>query len=786
MNKVQKPYFKSISELEATLGTSAAFGLDEKRAKLRYEPQHANGFFYTDTRNFTKRIIEMLSDPILIMLFIMVIISAIFGSTVMSIISGIFLLLGVRAALFAYTKARKIIVSNAGRARPRVTVIRSGKKLNIDSGKVVVGDLICVVPGDILPCDARIVKSDRLKTRNFIGEGDYIEVEPDALTDYTSEQDDIYGYKNMLFAGSIVTNGTATAIVTAIGVDTYVGEKFGGIKIGDASAQPETLKKLRKFTKIYELAALAAVLVFTVIGVFSYGVNNLLFTFMLTLSVAVSALGEMFNILCILIIAGNVRNAAINVKNNDAAILKSYDNIENIAKTDTLFLVGDKTITDGVNRVVSVFTAGKSLMPDNFGEPTIKRAARYYAILSRYSDTTNDCDIEFSEFAAKSLKINGTNDVKFVSRTQNDGIISVSVNEKGILNEISVTSDVSIIENCEGFGLDLGTSVFATNEKKRLLDFCREAVGRGGKIRIITTKKNNGKLVFEGVFVFRKLVSRSVSECVAKLKTAGVETVLFLKNGGLSEVSEAALAGISIGRSDTLSKKDFEESDEDISACIGKYRVYLGFDAEFISKLVAEYKNTGRTVTVFSDDAYGYKSFYKADVSATANDSGQIIRSAADFIVDKSSVKGGGVNGIFKMIAHSRQILLSLKKAFVYLLCTQSMRLIYVVLPLIFGASLLTPEELLFSSLVFDIFAVMSLAFIKPKYEMSSAFEPINITSPRKLLRTEFIISVIASVFVVATSLILIFAADVNIGIPAFILLILSQAGIYSLLVFKK
>ena len=69
---------------------------------------------------------------------------------------------------------------------------------------------------------------------------------------------------------------------------------------------------------------------------------------------------------------------------------------------------------------------------------------------------------------------------------------------------------------------------------------------------------------------------------------------------------------------------------------------------------------------------------------------------------------------------------------------------------------------------------------------MQSAFAPIDITSPKKLLRTEFIISVIASAFVVATSLILTFAADVNIGIPAFILLILSQAGIYSLLVFKK
>ena len=786
MNKVQKPYSKSIKELEATLGTSAAFGLEEKRARLRYEPQNANGFFFIGTSNYAKRIIETLSDPMLIMLLIMVVVSAIFGSAVMSILSGVFLFFGVRSVLLAYTKARRIVVRVSHGARPRATVIRSGKKAVIDSGKVVVGDLLVVQPGDIVPCDARIVSSERLKVRIFAGNDKYIEAEPNGEISYVEEIPNSLGYENMLYAGSLVTNGTATAIVTAIGEGTYAGENFGGVKIGDASSPSETLKKLRKFTKIYELAALAAVLVFTVIGVFTYGVDNILFTFMLTLSTAVSALGEMLNILCRVLIAGNVKTAAENGKNNDAAILKSYDKIEKIAGTDALFLVGDKTITDGVRRVISVYTAGKALMPDNFAGTDMRRAAEYYATFSHFSGSKDECDVAFAEFAEKSLKIDleKLNKRFEISRkNETEGSVVVLPLDIGGSCEISVTDDISTVDKCESFGLDSGTSVFAANEKKKLLDFCIEAVGRGGKMRILTTKRNNGKLVFEGAFVFRKLVSRSVSDRVAKLKNAGVETLLFLQNGGISEVSEAALAGISQGRSDVLSANDF---DGDISACVGRYRVYLGFDADFIGKLAAEYKSAGKTVSVFSENSYGYKSFLEADVSVTANNSSQILRSASDVLVDKCSVKGGGINGVFKIVSSARVMLTSMKRALIYLICSQIMRLIYVVPPLLLGVTLLTPEEILFSSLVLDIAAVISFVFIKPKNEMQGPFNMVDFSFPYKFCRTEMIISAIAAAFVVVTSLVLNFAAGVNFGIPAFILLVLSQAGIYSWLVFKK
>lgn len=785
MNKVQKPYLKSIKELEATLDTSAAFGLDEKRAKLRYEPRNANRFFFIGTSNYTRRIIETLSDPMLIMLLVMVVISAIFGSAVMSVLSGVFLFLGLRSTLLLYTKARTVVVKVSQGARPRATVIRSGKKTAVDSAKLVVGDLIIVNPGDIVPCDARIVRSEGLKVRVFAGTEGYIEAEPDC-TEYSEELENELEYRNMLYAGSIVVNGAATAIVTAIGEGTYAGEKFGGVKIGDASAETDALTKLRKFTRIYELAALAAVLGFTVIGVFTYGVNDILFTFMLTLSTTVSALGEMLNILCRVIIAGNVKNAATNGKNNDAAILKSYDKIEKIAKTDALFLVGDKTITDGKRRVVSAYTAGKNLLPANFSEPEMRRAAEYYAILSDFSESGDECDAGFSEFSAKTLKIDAEKlkkGIDFLSKTAVGDKVSVLVKNNGIVTEISATSDINIIENCEGFGLDAGMTVFSSGEKKRLLDFCADAVGRGGKLRIITTKKGGGKLIFEGVFVFRKLVSRSVSDCVSRLAAAGVETLLFLREGGISEVSEAALAGISQGRSDVLSAADF---DGDVSSCVGRFRVFLGFDAGFIGELAAEYKKIGKTVTVFSENPYGYKSFLEADVSATANNSGQILRSAADILVDKCSVKGGGVNGIFKMISHARRMVLSMKNAVIYLICSHIMRLVYVVLPLVFGVKLLLPEEVLFSSLVLDIAAVISFAFIKPKNEMRSSFGAIDFSLPFRFCLREMIISAVAAAFVVVTSLILNFAAGVNLGIPAFILLILSQGGIYSWLVFKK
>jgi Ca2+-transporting ATPase len=102
----------------------------------------------------------------------------------------------------------------------RVKVLRDGKKEVIHKSEVVVGDIVFLETGDMVPADGRILKSVELKVREdmLTGESDDVRKEECTVSsDHLAEQ------KNMLFGGTLIALGTATMVVTAIGDHTEMG-----------------------------------------------------------------------------------------------------------------------------------------------------------------------------------------------------------------------------------------------------------------------------------------------------------------------------------------------------------------------------------------------------------------------------------------------------------------------------------------------------------------------------------------------------------------------------------
>ncbi|KAB5542757.1 calcium-transporting ATPase [Coniochaeta sp. 2T2.1] len=110
-------------------------------------------------------------------------------------------------------------------ASPTCQVIRDdGRIQEIKSEDVVVGDLINLSAGDIVPADARLVDSLSLSVdeANLTGESLPISKHADACL---AARDVSLGDRiNMLYATTAVTRGRATALVTSIGMDTEVGK----------------------------------------------------------------------------------------------------------------------------------------------------------------------------------------------------------------------------------------------------------------------------------------------------------------------------------------------------------------------------------------------------------------------------------------------------------------------------------------------------------------------------------------------------------------------------------
>ena len=141
-----------------------------------------------------------------------------------------------------------------------VEVLRNNKAISIDSSLLVPGDIITLGEGEKIPADARLLKSSglRIDESQLTGESQPINKQVEALTG----KREVYEQSNMLFQGSFVVAGNATAVVTSTGNDTEFGQLAALTK--DATTKSPVQEKIdRLLTQIIAVVAGIAVVAFT-------------------------------------------------------------------------------------------------------------------------------------------------------------------------------------------------------------------------------------------------------------------------------------------------------------------------------------------------------------------------------------------------------------------------------------------------------------------------------------------------------------------------------------------
>lgn len=111
----------------------------------------------------------------------------------------------------------------------KALVLRDGRVKNIPSENLVVGDIVYLETGKIIPADLRIIDSCDLKVKETNITAINISVEK-----YKAKIDDIDvsigELTNMAFRTSVVTQGSGTGIVVAVGIKTQIGRIIKNIK----------------------------------------------------------------------------------------------------------------------------------------------------------------------------------------------------------------------------------------------------------------------------------------------------------------------------------------------------------------------------------------------------------------------------------------------------------------------------------------------------------------------------------------------------------------------------
>ena len=123
------------------------------------------------------------------------------------------------------TRNTKVAEKLVSMVSTTITVLRDGEEAEIDSADLVVGDIVVMDSGDLIPADMRVLESNHLKVDQSALTGESEEVTKDDVS--VGYPKSILECPNLAFMGTIITGGSAKAVVVNVGNDTIFGQMAG-------------------------------------------------------------------------------------------------------------------------------------------------------------------------------------------------------------------------------------------------------------------------------------------------------------------------------------------------------------------------------------------------------------------------------------------------------------------------------------------------------------------------------------------------------------------------------
>jgi len=223
-------------------------------------------------------------------------------------------------------------------------VLRNNNHVRVETDQLVPGDIIVLQAGDIVPADARLIAISALKTEEASLTGESYSVEK--ITEPIPAEDLLPGdQQNMVFKGTIVSNGNAKAVVTATGMKTELGKIAGLMEVGPQKTPLQ--KRLAVFSK--QLAVIVLIIC-AIVFVFGWWRGEPPFQMFLTaLSLAVAALPEALPAVITIALAGGARRM---VKQN--ALMRKLPAVETLGSVTYICTDKTGTLTQNVMTVEKI------------------------------------------------------------------------------------------------------------------------------------------------------------------------------------------------------------------------------------------------------------------------------------------------------------------------------------------------------------------------------------------------------------------------------------------------
>jgi len=278
-------------------------------------------------------------SPLIYVLLAAAIISAIVEHFIdAGVITGV-LLLNAVIGFVQETRAEKAMEALMEMAAPKAKVRRDGNIKSLPAREIVPGDILLFETGDKVPADARLIEASNLKMNEATLTGESMPV--DKRTTALGESMPVAERKNMVYMGTIVTSGRATAVVARTGMSTEMGKIATGIQEVKPEKTPlqENIGKLSRYIVAIFLGICSLLVAVGVLKGLGW-----LEVFLLAVAAAVSAIPEGLPAVVTVVLAVGMRMMA-----GRNAIIRKLVAVETLGSATVI--CSDKTGTLTLNEM---------------------------------------------------------------------------------------------------------------------------------------------------------------------------------------------------------------------------------------------------------------------------------------------------------------------------------------------------------------------------------------------------------------------------------------------------
>lgn len=612
-NTLLKKYDTTLSGLNPSIASAR---LKENGKNIVIKEENKSPFYF---------LINSFKDQFIILLIFLAIVNYFLSDLLGSII---ILLIATISALIRFVQDYSVYKFNQ-KLKEKIynttTTIRGNTHKEIKIENVVVGDIITLNAGSIIPADLILLETKDLFLNQSVFTGEVNPIEKKAITNKNKDQ--VFDLDRVCLMGSSVISGKATGLVIKTGPDTYLGKVGKEIKTKkELTAFDKGIKSISSMLIKYMI--IISIIIIIIDGLFKQNITEAV---MFALSVAVGLTPSMLP----MIVNVNLTKGSKSLSKKKT-LVKKIESIQNLGAIDILCTDKTGTLTEGTITLQKYIDASGKENNDILE----------YAYLNSYYGTgiKNIIDKAIITYATSHNinidKYEKIDEIPF-DYTRKKQTIAVKRNNK--VRTITKGAFEEIIKNCTTIKINKKVETINNTYINNIKNKAKELAEKGMQVIALSEgnelepSKYEENMTFIGFVAFLDPPKKDAQDTIKKLNKIGIKTKIITGDNQYATLNICKNAGLN--STNILLGSDIDKlNDEELLTKIEEVDIYARMNPLQKERIVTLYKNNNHVVGYMGDGVNDAPSLAKADVGISVNTATSIAKEASDIIILKQSL----------------------------------------------------------------------------------------------------------------------------------------------------